>query len=86
MRSGAVSMEGMAPDVLTPTASARSAAIADLLDALEVLVDTYRELPECERERRCSADAERITGELALLLSTTRSRLSSTFERRGPGA
>jgi hypothetical protein len=76
----------MSRDVLTPTANARSAAIADLLDALEGLVATYRELPECERAQRCSTDAERITGELARLLSTTRSQLSSTFERRGPGA
>ncbi|MCW0214510.1 MAG: hypothetical protein OJJ54_14215 [Pseudonocardia sp.] len=75
----------MIPDVLTPTATARSAAIADLLDALEGVVGSYRDLPERERARRCSAEAERITGELALLLSTTRSRLSSTFERRGPG-
>ena len=56
--------------------AARSAAIADLLDALEGLMIHYGGLPEDEREARRSADADRITGEIARHLHTARRRLS----------
>lgn len=62
--------------------TARSAAIDDLFDALAQLSAAYQDLPEAERIRRCSADAERITAEVALQLSTARGRLAAPFDRR----
>jgi hypothetical protein len=64
-------------------ADARSAAVADLLDALEDLTAAYRALPEAERVHRCSADADRITAEVARHLFAARGRLTA-YGRRGP--
>jgi hypothetical protein len=61
-------------------ATARSAAVADLFDALEGLLITYQALPSDERARRWSGDADRITGEVARQLGAARARLASTFD------
>ena len=60
-------------------ANARSAAVADLFDALEGLLIAYQALPDEDRAQRWSGDADRITGEIARHLGTARSRLASTF-------
>ncbi|GAA1289573.1 hypothetical protein GCM10009609_66130 [Pseudonocardia aurantiaca] len=57
--------------------AARSAAIADLLDALEGLTIHYGALPAAECAARRSADADRITGEIARHLHTARRRISA---------
>lgn len=60
--------------------NARSAAVADLFDALEGLLISYQALPDDEdRAQRWSGDADRITGEIARHLGTARTRLASTF-------
>jgi hypothetical protein len=56
--------------------AARSAAIADLFAALEDLMIHYRTLPEAERPSHWSADADRITGEIARHLHAARHRIS----------
>lgn len=63
-------------------ADARAVAVGDLLDALDSLAAVYRGLPEHERASRCSADADRITAEVARHLFTARSRLSTRLGRR----
>ena len=55
---------------------ARSAAVAELFDALEGLLIAYHALPDGERTQRWSGDADRITGEVARHLCTARSRLA----------
>jgi hypothetical protein len=50
---------------MTTRTAARSAAIANLFDALEGLMIHYGGLPEGERSVRWSADADRISGEIA---------------------
>ena len=57
---------------------ARTAAVADLFAALEGLLISYSALPDEDRERRWSGDADRITGEVARHLGTARTRLGST--------
>jgi hypothetical protein len=74
---------GMTTDVTAAQAESRSAAITDLLGALEELTSAYRGLPDEERAGRCSADADRITAEVARHLFTARSRLASAYGRRG---
>jgi len=60
-------------------ANARSAAVADLFDALEGLLIAYNALSDEDRAQRWSGDADRITGEVARHLGTARSRLASTL-------
>jgi hypothetical protein len=55
---------------------ARSAAVAELFDALEGLLISYHALPDGERTQRWSGDADRITGEVARHLGVARSRLA----------
>jgi hypothetical protein len=55
----------------------RSAAVAELLGALEELTEAYRALPDSERAARCAADADRITAEVARHLFAARNRLGS---------
>ncbi len=64
-----------------PVPSSRSAAVGDLFAALEGLLISYQTLPDGEREARWHAEAERITGAVALHLSTARSRIAA---RSGP--
>ncbi len=59
--------------------NARTAAVADLFDALEGLLISYQALPDEARAQRWSGDADRITGEIARHLGTARTRLASTF-------
>jgi hypothetical protein len=56
--------------------AARSAAIADRFDALEGLITQFAALPEGERSVRWSADADRITGDIARHLHGARHRIS----------
>ena len=39
----------------------------------------YRSVPDADQARRCSEDAERITGNVARHLSAARDRLSATI-------
>lgn len=61
--------------------NARSAAVGELLDALQELTATYLALPESERIARCTAEADKITAEVARHLFTARTRLSSAYGR-----
>jgi hypothetical protein len=69
-----VSTESEAPD----RADHRSAAIADLFDALEGLMIHYGALPDAERAARRAADADRITGEVARHLEVARRRIAAS--------
>lgn len=69
---------------VTPRHGARASAIDDLLGALETLVAQYRSLPETERERCWSRNAERITGEVGSHLDVARSRVRSAFIAPAP--
>ena len=60
----------------------RSAAIAELFNALESLMVAYHALPDGHRLEQWSVDADRITGDVARHLSTARARISSTFSPR----
>jgi hypothetical protein len=71
-------MSSLARTALNP----RSAAVAELFDALEGLMVAYHALPEHERAQQWSADADRITGDVGRHLSTARTRISSTFVPR----
>ena len=62
--------------------NARSAAIADLLEALADLATSYRQLPEPDRVLRSTEDTDRITAEVARHLFAARTRLSSAYGRR----
>ena len=64
---------------------ARSAAVAELFDALEGLLIAYQALPEEDRARRWSGDADRITGEVARHLCTARTRLARTYPQPDSG-
>jgi hypothetical protein len=57
-------------------------AVGDLFAALEGLMISYQALPDGERERCWAAEADRITGAVALHLNTARSRIAA---RPGPG-
>jgi hypothetical protein len=63
---------------MTPTTgtTVRHDAIAELFEALEALMFVYQSPPEAERVECWSADAERITGEVARHLSAARGRVS----------
>lgn len=61
----------------TRSSAARSAAIEDLFQALDRLMTTYQALPQIERTERWSADADRITGEIARHLHGARRRVSA---------
>ncbi len=63
---------------------ARSTAIADLFGALEGLLINYQAVPEAERNRRWSADADRITGEVARYLNAARVRIAHTIGTTDP--
>ena len=58
---------------------ARHDAVAALFETLDALVTVYRSTPDADRVARWSADAERITGEVARTLGAARARLSSTI-------
>jgi hypothetical protein len=64
--------------------SNRSAAVGDLFAALEGLMISYHALPDGEREQRWADEAERITGAVALHLSTARSRIAARSLPRSP--
>lgn len=55
----------------------RYAAIAAIFTALDELMGDYRSSPEAERVQRWSADADRITGEVARHLAVARARISA---------
>lgn len=58
--------------------------MTELFDALEAMLIIYRSIPEQDQARRWSADAERITGDLARYLSTARERVSATISPAVP--
>jgi hypothetical protein len=62
-----------------PGPGVRASAIGDLLGALETLVAQYQSLPDTERERRWSSEAERVTGEVARHLDVARGKVRSAF-------
>lgn len=62
--------------------TARHAAVAELLDALEAMLIRYRSVPEADRVDAWSAQAERITGELGRHLHAARSRLPAGVRAR----
>ena len=64
--------------------SSRSAAVGELFAALEGLMISYQALPDGEREARWSADAELITGAVALHLSSARGRIAAHSRSAGP--
>jgi hypothetical protein len=64
-----------------PGPSSRSTAVGDLFAALEGLLISYQALPDGDREARWDAEAELITGAVALHLSTARGRIAA---RSGP--
>lgn len=68
----------------TSVPSSRSAAVGDLFAALEGLLIAYQALPDGEREARWHAEAERITGAVALHLSTARGRIAARSGPVGP--
>jgi hypothetical protein len=68
----------------TSEPSSRSAAVGDLFAALEGLLIAYQALPDGEREARWHAEAERITGAVALHLSTARGRIAARSGPTGP--
>lgn len=54
---------------------ARATVIQDLLDGMEDLLLTNFVIPDDQRWRRWSCDAEKITGQLGRMLGTARDRL-----------
>ena len=58
-------------------AEARTAAVEELFVALDAVMQSYRSLPDHEREGRLSSDAVLITGEIARQLAVARSRISA---------
>jgi len=70
-----------------PGPSGRSAAVGDLFAALEGLLIAYQALPDDQRETRWDAEADLITGAVALHLSTARGRIAARPgpPRLGPG-
>jgi hypothetical protein len=60
-----------------PQQTSRYVAVADLFTALDELMSNYRSSPEGERVKRWSADAERITGEVARHLAVARARIAA---------
>ena len=62
----------------TPT-QLRAAAINELFAAVDNLLQSYRSVPEEEREDRLAADADLITGEIARRLAIARAAMSHTF-------
>jgi hypothetical protein len=60
----------------------RSRAIGDLFAALEGLMISYNALPAAERAERWTTDADRITGEIARQLASTRRRLTADPDLR----
>jgi hypothetical protein len=65
--------------------TARSAAVADLFSALEGLIISYQALPDTERSKQWSADADRITGEIARHLHGARHRIAAADPAQAPG-
>jgi hypothetical protein len=66
-------------DPLSRCSAVRHEAVAELLAAMSELVTVYGSMADGDRVRCWSADAERITGEVARALGAARARLSSTF-------
>lgn len=64
---------------------AREAAVAELFGALEGLLIAYQALPDEDRARRWSGDADRITGEVARHLCTARTRLARSYPQPDAG-
>ncbi|MCO1660660.1 hypothetical protein [Pseudonocardia humida] len=60
-----------------PGPSGRAAAVGDLFAALEGLLISYQALPDEQRDTRWDAEAELITGAVALHLSTARGRIAA---------
>lgn len=62
---------------MTPTirATTRADAVEELLDDLSNLLITYYSLPEDQQQASWAADAEKITGHVALALATARARI-----------
>jgi hypothetical protein len=56
---------------------ARTAAVEELFVALEAVIQSYRSLPDDERNERLNTDAALITGEVARLLAIARARISA---------
>jgi hypothetical protein len=56
-------------------AEARIAAVEELFVALEAVMQSYRSLPDDERDDRLSTDAALITGEIARRLAVARPRI-----------
>jgi hypothetical protein len=73
------------PPFWQPAQQARSAAVAELFDALEGLLIAYQALPDDERAQRWSGDADRITGEVARHLCTARTRLARSYPQPDAG-
>jgi hypothetical protein len=63
-----------------PSSIIRASAVADLFTGLEEVLFEYQFLPEAQRRQRMAADADRITGEIARRLATTRGRPSPSFD------
>jgi hypothetical protein len=63
----------------TEMSNPRAAAVAELFAALEELLISYHIVPATQRETCWATDADRITGEIARQLATTRARLSPSF-------
>lgn len=61
---------------------ARAAAIAELFESLDALMVAYQALPVEDRSRHWSADADRITADVARHLSAARARPALTFPSR----
>jgi hypothetical protein len=59
------------------SAEARIAAVEELFVAVEAVTQSYRSLPEDERNERLNTDAALITGEVARLLAIARARISA---------
>jgi hypothetical protein len=53
----------------------RAAAIAELFEGLEGLIERYAALSETDRRLQWDVDADRITGEVARCLGAARTRL-----------
>jgi hypothetical protein len=62
------------------SSNTRADAIVDLFTGLEEVLFEYQLLSEAERQQRLAADADRITGEIARRLATTRTRLSPSYD------
>jgi hypothetical protein len=79
------STQPQTPPFGQPSQQARSAAVAELFDALEGLLIAYQALPDEDRAQRWAGDADRITGEVARHLCTARTRLARSYPQPDAG-